>query len=154
MFLGSIECNSCNLVEKSNPSIIYNDIHRARNFVPSYKSAENLSQNVSFFSLSTRITYYGTKKHIWAIKRVGMKIKLTLRVFPKENHPYIYIYIVRTTNFPDIVIWQSTEKRLRRENIRNFERDKTDHGDKSTSSRTHEHRFLASKCCRAAGAFR
>ena len=32
----------------------------------------------------------------------------------------LYIYIVRTTNFPNIVIGQSTEKRLRRDKLNTF----------------------------------
>ena len=37
--------------------------------------------------------------------------------YPGSNSlGHLYVYIVRTTNFPDIVIWQSTEKRLRRDN--------------------------------------
>ena len=37
--------------------------------------------------------------------------------YPGSNSlGHLYVYIVVTSNFPDIVIWQSTEKRLRREN--------------------------------------
>ena len=38
--------------------------------------------------------------------------------YPGSNSlGHLYVYIVVTSNFPDIVIWQSTEKRLRRDYI-------------------------------------